>query len=357
MKVAVIMGSKSDYPKLEEGIKLLERFGVEVSVRALSAHRTPKQLVSFLEEIENDTDVIIGAAGKAAHLPGVIASHTLIPVVGLPIKSSTMDGLDSLLSIVQMPPGIPVATVTIDSGINAALKVQGKDPMILTRSDGYTGVLIDDLVTKGTNEPYRMMTSRAEYRLILRQDNADFRLTEKGYKIGLVTEERINRFREKQSIIENEINRIKELKITNKREVNEFLNSLNSAELRKPISFYELIKRTELDYFSLKQLDPDRPELRDEIGEQINIIAKYEGYINSQLEQVKQFSKFEKKILPLDIDYNNVRGLRVEAMQKLNNIRPISIGQASRISGVSPADISVLLIYLEHQYKKNKQED
>ena len=243
------------------------------------------------------------------------------------------------------------------AGINAALKIKGEEPFILTRSDAYIGVLIDDLVTKGTNEPYRMMTSRAEYRLLLRQDNADYRLTEKGYKIGLVTDERINRFREKQSIIENEINRIKELKITNKREVNEFLNSLNSAELRKPISFYELIKRTELDYFSLKQLDPDRPELRDEIGEQINIIAKYEGYINSQLEQVKQFSKFEKKILPLDIDYNNVRGLRVEAMQKLNNIRPISIGQASRISGVSPADISVLLIYLEHQYKKNKQED
>ena len=241
------------------------------------------------------------------------------------------------------------------AGINAALKIKGEEPFILTRSDAYIGVLIDDLVTKGTNEPYRMMTSRAEYRLLLRQDNADYRLTEKGYKIGLVTDERINRFREKQSIIENEINRIKELKITNKREVNEFLNSLNSAELRKPISFYELIKRTELDYFSLKQLDPDRPELRDEIGEQINIIAKYEGYINSQLEQVKQFSKFEKKILPLDIDYNNVRGLRVEAMQKLNNIRPISIGQASRISGVSPADISVLLIYLEHHYNKEKK--
>ena len=238
------------------------------------------------------------------------------------------------------------------AGINAALKIKGKDPLILTRSDGYIGVLIDDLVTKGTNEPYRMMTSRAEYRLLLRQDNADFRLTEIGYNVGLATEERYNKFIERKTNIENEIARLKALQITNKKENNEFLISKGSTELKKPISFYELIKRPELDYFSLVELDSERPTYSDDIGEQINIIAKYEGYIDSQLEQVNQFKKFEKKIIPSDIDYNDVKGLRIEAIQKLTNIRPISIGQASRISGVSPADISVLLIYLEHQYKK-----
>lgn len=243
----------------------------------------------------------------------------------------------------------------IVAGINAALKVQGKDPLILTRSDAYIGVLIDDLVTKGTNEPYRMMTSRAEYRLLLRQDNADFRLTEIGYKIGLVTEERYKRFLDRKSSIENEIDRIKELKITNKKEVNEFLDTLNSAELKKPTSLYELIKRTELDYFSLAPLDKERPDIPDNIGEEINIMAKYEGYINSQLEQVNQFTKFEKKQLPADIDYEEVYGLSTESMQKLSKIRPISVGQASRISGVSPADISVLLIYLEHHYGRKSK--
>lgn len=244
----------------------------------------------------------------------------------------------------------------IVAGINAALKIQGKDPMILTRSDAYIGVLIDDLVTKGTNEPYRMMTSRAEYRLLLRQDNADFRLTDIGRNVGLVTDERYNRFMNRKANIESEVERLKNLQITNKRENNEFLVSLNSTELKKPINMYELIKRPELDYFMLSPLDPERPEYTDDIGEQVNIIAKYEGYITSQLEQVNQFRKFEKKILPEEIDYTEIKGLRVEAIQKLSAIRPVSIGQASRISGVSPADISVLLIYLEHQYKKNKQE-
>ena len=244
----------------------------------------------------------------------------------------------------------------IVAGINAALKIKNEEPMILTRSDAYIGVLIDDLVTKGTNEPYRMMTSRAEYRLLLRQDNADFRLTEIGRKVGLVTDERYSRFLNRKTNIENEVERLKNLQITNKRENNEFLVSLNSTELKKPISMYELIKRPELDYFMLAPLDPERPEYTDDIGEQVNIIAKYEGYITSQLEQVNQFRKFEKKILPESINYNDVKGLRVEAIQKLSAIRPVSIGQASRISGVSPADISVLLIYLEHQYKTNKQE-
>lgn len=240
------------------------------------------------------------------------------------------------------------------AGVNAALKIQGKEPFILTRSDAYIGVLIDDLVTKGTNEPYRMMTSRSEYRLILRQDNADFRLTEMGYQNGLVKDDRYRTFICRKNKIESELERLKALQITNKKEVNEILISLGSVELRKPISFYELIKRTELDYFSLAELDGDRIEYSNDIGDQVNIVAKYEGYINSQLEQVGQFKKFEKKIMPEDIDYNVIKGLRTEAIQKLSTIRPISIGQASRISGVSPADVSVLLIYLEHYYNKDK---
>lgn len=249
------------------------------------------------------------------------------------------------------------ASQGIVAGINAALKVQGKEPMILTRSDAYIGVLVDDLVTKGTNEPYRMMTSRAEYRLLLRQDNADFRLTEIGHNVGLVTEERYNRFLTRKNNIDTELERLKNLQITNKKENNEILVKLGSTELKKPISFYELIKRPEVDYFSLIELDPERPEYPDNVGEQINIMAKYEGYIVNQLEQVDQFKKFEKKLLPADIDYNDVKGLRTEAMQKLNAVRPISVGQASRISGVSPADISVLLVYLEYHYGKKANSD
>lgn len=238
------------------------------------------------------------------------------------------------------------------AGINSVLKIKNQEPMILTRSDAYIGVLIDDLVTKGTNEPYRMMTSRAEYRLLLRQDNADLRLTDMGYKVGLVTEKRYKRFTTRRDNIEKELERLKNLQVTNKNETNQFLDSLNSAPLRKPISFYELLQRPELDYFKLRELDSDRPELPEDIGEQINILTKYEGYIQSQLDQVAQFRKFEKKLLPKDIDYSDVSGLRIEAQQKLTAIKPISVGQASRISGVSPADISVLLIYLEHHYGK-----
>lgn len=241
----------------------------------------------------------------------------------------------------------------IVAGINAALKVKGKEPLIISRSDGYIGVLIDDLVTKGTNEPYRMMTSRSEYRLLLRQDNADLRLTDIGYKIGLVTEERYKRFIERKNAIENEVKRIKNLQITNKKEVNEFLLGLDSTELKKPVSLYEIIKRPELDYFKVKPMDTERPELEIDVQEEVNIMAKYEGYIEKQMEQVQQFKKFEKKIIPEDVEYDNINGLRTEAIQKLSKIRPISVGQASRISGVSPADISVLLIYLEHFYRRS----
>lgn len=245
----------------------------------------------------------------------------------------------------------------IIAGINAALKVQNKEPLILKRSDGYIGVLIDDLVTKGTSEPYRMMTSRSEYRLLLRQDNADLRLTEIGYKVGLVSNERYNHYIERKNAIHDELLRIKGLQITNKTEVNEFLNSINSSELKKPVSLYELIKRPELDYFILEPLDVNRPHLSYDIQEEVNITAKYEGYIQKQLDQVEQFKKLESKLLPQDIKYEGVYGLRTEARQKLSKIRPISIGQASRISGVSPADISVLLIYLEQVYAKQNQKD
>ncbi|NLZ47667.1 MAG: tRNA uridine-5-carboxymethylaminomethyl(34) synthesis enzyme MnmG [Clostridiales bacterium] len=240
------------------------------------------------------------------------------------------------------------------AGINAVQKIRGEEPLILKRSDAYIGVLIDDLVTKGTNEPYRIMTSRSEYRLLLRQDNADLRLTEYGYKVGLVTEERYQKYLKRKHAIEKEIERIKNVQITSKKEVNEFLTSLESAELKKPISLYELIKRPELNYYNVAPLDPERPELDESVTEQVNITAKYEGYIQKQIEQVNQFKKFEDRLIPEDIDYEDVKGLRIEAKQKLSKIRPMNIGQASRISGVSPADISVLLIYMEQYQRKVK---
>ncbi|WP_434291785.1 tRNA uridine-5-carboxymethylaminomethyl(34) synthesis enzyme MnmG [Clostridium botulinum] len=239
------------------------------------------------------------------------------------------------------------------AGINAVLKIKEKKPLILKRSDAYIGVLIDDLVTKGTNEPYRMMTSRAEYRLLLRQDNADLRLTELGYKVGLVKEDRYNKFLNRKKNVENEIERLRNMQITGKREINEFLLEKGSTELKKPISLYELIKRPELDYFKVEPLDDKRPSLSDDEKEEINIIAKYEGYINKQLEQVEQFKKYEDRLIPKSINYLDIKGLRLEAIQKLKKIKPINIGQASRISGVSPADISVLLIYMERKNREN----
>jgi tRNA uridine 5-carboxymethylaminomethyl modification enzyme len=237
------------------------------------------------------------------------------------------------------------------AGINGALKVKDRDPLILNRSDAYIGVLIDDLITKGTNEPYRMMTSRAEYRLLLRQDNADIRLTEMGHKIGLVNEQRYEIFINRQKAVSQEIDRLKKLQITNKREVNFFLEEVGTAPLRKPISLYELIKRPELDYNMVKELDEERPNLPKDIIEEVEIMTKYEGYIYKQLEQVEQFKKFENRNIPSELDYEMVKGLRIEAIQKLNKMKPVNLGQASRISGVSPADISVLMIYMEQYFK------
>lgn len=241
------------------------------------------------------------------------------------------------------------------AGINAAMKVKGNDPLIIDRSQAYIGVLIDDLVTKGTNEPYRMMTSRSEYRLILRQDNADLRLTEIGREIGLVTDTRYNTFIRRKSNIENEIRRLKSVQITGTVETNRILNELGTVELKKPISLYELIKRPELDYFKISVLDTNRPPLPIDVMEEVSIMSKYEGYIVKQLEQVAQFDKYEKKRLDTIKDYKDIKGLRIEAQQKLNSIRPLNLGQASRISGVNPADISVISIYLE-SIKKIREE-
>ena len=237
----------------------------------------------------------------------------------------------------------------IVAGINAALKVQGKEPMILDRSESYIGVLIDDLVTKENTEPYRMMTSRAEYRLLLRQDNADLRLTPRGYEAGLISEERYQHILEKEQAIDEEVKRIRTVHLGGSEPVQKLLESLNSQPLNTGTGLEELIRRPELDYDKLAPLDPERPALSDEVREQVNIRIKYEGYIERQMKQVRQFKRLEKKTLPEDLDYMQISGLRREAQQKLAHYRPASIGQASRIAGVSPADISVLLVYLEQR--------
>ena len=238
------------------------------------------------------------------------------------------------------------------AGINAARKVLGKEPVVLDRSQAYIGVLIDDLVTKETKEPYRMMTSRAEYRLLLRQDNADLRLTDIGHEIGLIDDERYEKFCQKRTMIEEETKRLNETMVGGNSKIQEFLRSMETTELKTAVSLAELIRRPELSYEKIVPIDPDRHPLPADVIEQIDISIKYEGYIKRQLKQVEQFKKLEAKKIPEDLDYEKVGSLRIEARQKLEAYRPISIGQASRISGVSPADISVLLVYLE-QYRRN----
>ncbi len=240
----------------------------------------------------------------------------------------------------------------IIAGINASLELEGKDPIILHRSDAYIGVLIDDIVTKGTNEPYRMMTSRAEYRLLLRQDNADLRLTPIGYEVGLISDERYKAFLKKKENVKNEIERLKKVSIKPSEEVNKFLEENGSTAISHGVKLIDLLKRSELSYKALENLDIDRPKLTRQEEEQVEIQVKYEGYIKLQLAQVEKFKKLETKMLPDDIDYKNLKGISLEARQKLDKFRPLSIGQASRISGVSPADIAVLLIYLEQRNRK-----
>ena len=241
------------------------------------------------------------------------------------------------------------------AGINAAMKILGKEMLVLDRSESYIGVLIDDLVTKENHEPYRMMTSRAEYRLLLRQDNADRRLTEKGYRVGLISEERVQRLRKKEKMINEEISRVKSVHVGASKEVQELMEALGSVPLASGMMLDELIRRPELTYDMVAPIDPERPSLPAEVTEQVNIELKYEGYIKRQLKQVEQFKKMEARKIPEDINYDDVKSLRIEAVQKLKAFQPSNIGQASRIAGVSPADISVLHVYLE-QLRRNHNE-
>jgi len=238
------------------------------------------------------------------------------------------------------------------AGINACMQLEGKKPIVMHRSDSYIGVLIDDIVTKGTAEPYRMMTSRAEYRLLLRQDNADLRLTPIGYEAGLISEERYKNFLKKKDNIEREIERVRQTVVRATEESNKLLEAYGSSKISAGVKLADLLKRSELSYEKLAPLDADRPELSKQESEQVDLQLKYEGYIKLQMAQVQRFKKLENKMLPQEIDYTELKGISLEARQKLNKLKPVSIGQASRISGVSPADINVLLIYLE-QWKKN----
>ena len=243
------------------------------------------------------------------------------------------------------------------AGINAAMSVLLKEPLILDRSESYIGVLIDDLVTKENHEPYRMMTSRAEYRLLLRQDNADLRLSKKGYRVGLISQEKYDWILEKERLIEEEIARVEKVNIGANKKVQALLEEYESTPLNTGTSLAELIRRPELNYEVLAPIDEDRPELPDEVAEQVNINIKYDGYIKRQIKQVENFKKLEVKKIPENFDYDDVNSLRIEARQKLKQYQPVNIGQASRISGVSPADISVLLVYMEQMRQKNSKKE
>ncbi|AFS79916.1 tRNA uridine 5-carboxymethylaminomethyl modification enzyme MnmG [Gottschalkia acidurici 9a] len=321
----------------------------EMYVQGMSSTLPEEVLVKMMKSVEGLEDVKIMRSAYAIEYDCIDPTELKRTLESMRIENLFFAGQINGTSGYE-----EAASQGIVAGINAVLKLNGQDPMILDRSEGYIGVLIDDLVTKGTNEPYRMMTSRSEYRLTLRQDNADLRLTEKGYKVGLVTEERYKRYLEKKEAVESELKRLKDFKVNPSREINEIIKELGTSELKTPTTLYDLIKRPELNYDIVEKLDTDRPTLNREARMQVEIQIKYDGYIDKQIQQIEQFKKLESKKLSPDMDYEAVKGIRLEARQKLSAIKPESVGQASRISGVSPADINVLLIYLEQQRRLGK---
>lgn len=305
------------------------------------------KMVKSLPGLEN---VSVMRSAYAIEYDGIDATQ-----LNLCLEFKNIDGLFSAGQINGSSGYEEAAAQGLIAGINAAMKIKGREPLIIDRSEGYIGVLIDDLVTKGTREPYRMMTSRSEYRLLLRQDNADLRLTPLGYMAGLIGEDRYEKFLCKKEKINTEISRLEKVVIPPTEKVNSFLEGKNCTAVKSGIKLSELLKRPELTYEELSDIDGERPELSPAIKEQVEITIKYEGYIKRQMQQVEQFKKLEKRKLKKDFEYGSIQGLRIEARQKLDLVKPESVGQASRITGVSPADISVLLVYLGRKEDRNQE--
>jgi len=321
----------------------------EMYVQGLSTSLPEDVQIAFLRTIPGLEEVKVMRPGYAIEYDCVVPTQ-----LKLSLESKVVAGLFTAGQANGSSGYEEAAAQGLIAGINASLLVQNKEPLILSRSDAYIGVLIDDLVTKGTNEPYRMMTSRAEYRLLLRQDNADLRLTQKGYDLGLVSQERYEKFRAKRDMIEREIFRLKNTVIGPTKEVLEKLSSMGTAGIRNGLSLAELLRRPDVTYRLLSAHFSDFPEISAEAAEQVEIAIKYEGYITKQIQQVERFNKLEQKKIPLELDYGKIQGLSKEGQQKLSSVRPESLGQASRISGVSPADISILLVYME-QYSHRRE--